>query len=48
MTTSFLVPQIQVHDDKYRGQRIVETYHRIKVHTNEAPPIQDVTKNLVS
>ena len=23
------------------------TYHRVKVHTNEAPPIQDVTKNLV-
>ena len=46
MTATIFVPEIQVHDDKYHGQRMVETYHRIKVHTNEAPPILDVTKRL--
>ena len=37
----------QIHNDRYHGQKLVTTYHRVKVHTNEAPPIQDVTKNLV-
>ena len=47
MTTSLLVPEIQAHNDKYHGQRIVETFRRIKVHTNEAPPILDVTRRLL-
>jgi hypothetical protein len=37
----------QIHNDRYHGQKLVTTYHRVKVHTNEAPPIQEVTKNLV-
>ena len=46
MTTSVLVPGIQIHDDKYHGPRQVETYHRIKIHPNEIPPILDITKRL--
>ena len=47
MTSSILFSETQVHNDKYHGERTVETFRRIKVHTNEAPPIQDVTKHLV-
>ena len=47
MTTSVLVPEIQVHNDKYHGQRVVEKFCRIKVHTNQAPPIKDVTRSLL-
>lgn len=45
----FLLPnqEKQVHNDRYHGQKLVTTYHRIKVHTNQAPPIQEVTKNLI-
>ena len=36
----------QIHNDRYHGKREVTTYRKIKVHTNEAPPICEVTKNL--
>ena len=36
----------QIHNDRYHGEREVTTYSKIKVHTNEAPPICEVTKKL--
>ena len=36
----------QIHNDRYHGEREVTTYRKIKVHTNEAPPICEVTKKL--
>ena len=47
MTSSILLSETQVHNDKYHGERTVETFRRIKVHTNEAPTIQDVTRRLI-
>ena len=47
MTVDVLIENHNIHNDKYHGQKLVTTYHRVKVHTNEAPPIQEVTKNLV-
>ena len=50
-TLEVLIPneEKQIHRDRYHGEREVTTYScaRIKVHTNEAPPIQKITKNLV-
>ena len=46
MATSLLVPEITTHHDKYHGEREVISLKRIHVHTNEAPPILEVTKGL--
>lgn len=46
MTTSVLIPEFQIHQDQHLGCKDIETYSRIAVHTNEAPPILQVTRNL--
>ena len=46
MTTSVLIPEFQIHQDQHFGYKVTETYRRIKVHTNQAPDILDVTRNL--
>ena len=46
MTTSVLIPEFQIHQDQHFGCKVTETYRRIKVHTNQAPDILDVTRNL--
>ncbi len=46
MTILIANKEQQVHNDKYHGTKLVTTYSKVKVHTNEAPPIQEVTRNL--